>query len=218
MNNGLDTEFDCTAHVASLKSKGLSYVGRYYRMPPPASLKTPLTASEAMAITQGGLRIVSLFEYLSGAEGAIDTLNYAAGVTQGRTAYEQAVSAKQPANTPIYFAVDDDYDITDATYGNPIDDYFRGVSDGYKQAAGAGSAIFQVGVYGSGLICGRLLQNKRATYTWLAQSPDWRGYNSFTNWNIKQSPGDDNSINLDPNPNDEGSSYDFDEMDLNCGA
>jgi hypothetical protein len=216
--NGLDTEFDCTAYVTEIKAKSLSFVGRYYRMPPPASLKTPLTASEAKALTQSGLSIVSLFEYLSGANGAIDTLNYNTGVGQGQVAYEQAVGAKQPANTPIYFAVDNDYDITNAAYANPIDDYFRGVSDGYKKAAGTGGAIYQVGVYGSGLVCGWVLQNKRATYAWLAESVDWSGYRSFTDWNIKQSSGDLSMI-LDPNyePGDDPS-FDFDQMNPNCGA
>ena len=218
MNNGLDTEFDCTAYVSKIKAKNLAFVGRYYRMPPPASKKTPLTAAEAKALTLGGLTIVSLFEYLSGANMAINTLDYAAGVTQGQTAYQQAIAARQPAGTPIYFAVDDDYDITNPTYAAPIDDYFRGVADGYKQAAGNGNPIYQVGGYGSGLVCGWLLQNKRATYTWLAESEAWSGYKSFTSWNIKQGPGD-KSLILDPNykPGDDAT-FDYDQVNANGGG
>jgi hypothetical protein len=41
-------------------------------------------------------------------------------------------------------------------------------------------------VYGSGLVCKTLLAANKVTYTWLAQSTGWAGYNSFTQYNIKQ--------------------------------
>jgi hypothetical protein len=158
---------------------------------------------------------VSLFEYSSGYTGNIGDFSSDIGVSHGQTAYQQAIQAAQPANTPIYFAVDWDFDITQSTYAQPIDDYFSGVSQGYQNAAGSGAPIYQIGAYGSGLVCGWLLGNNRIAYAWLAGSPDWTGFNTFTNWNVKQSAGDD-SINF--NPGSTGSSFDFDQMNPNCGA
>jgi hypothetical protein len=213
MNNGLDTAFDATAYVADIYSKGLAFVGRYYRMP--TSSYPALGANEAKAITQAGLKIVSLFEYSSGSTGDISDFSPAIGVSHGQIVYAQAVQAGQPANTPIYFAVDWDFDITQSAYAQPIDAYFAGVLQGYQNAAGSSAPIYQIGAYGSGLVCGWLLGNKRITYAWLADSPGWTPSNKPITWNVMQSKGD-GSINF--NPGGKGSSFDFDQMNSNCGA
>jgi hypothetical protein len=80
--------------------------------------------------------------------------SYHDGFAQGSSAYGQAMSAHQPAGTPIYFTVDADF-APDQIAG-PVSDYFLGVVDAFE-AMGRGNSAYLVGVYGSGLTCNWLL-------------------------------------------------------------
>src|SRR5438552_174229 len=101
MPKGIDTHLDCTVSARGIKAAGYGFVGRYYRMPPPHSTKTPLKSAEAAALCNEGLWIASIWEYYSGANGRIDTLNYAAGKDEGERGYRQALAVPQPPGTPI---------------------------------------------------------------------------------------------------------------------
>jgi hypothetical protein len=161
-------------------SAGNEFVGRYYRQK--TSKWTPLTDKEAMALSKAGLNIVALWESRSD---VLAHFSHSAGVDEGTSAYHQAMLAGQPKGTPIYFAVD--FDCPASGIAGAVNDYFRGVADGYA-AIGAGSPAYTIGVYGSGNTCAWLLSHGRVTFTWLAQSTGWGGFKTFKNWNIKQGP------------------------------
>ena len=183
MANGIDSQLDCTSYAHQIASMG-SFIGRYYR--PAVSIWPTLTRAEAQALSAVGLSIVSLWEYISGSKGRIGSLNYDAGNDEGKQGYTQASRIPQPAGTPIYYAVDDGYDPQDQSEASAIDDYFRGINDGFAQCAGSGNAPrYKVGVYGPGAICQWLKGNGRVQYTWLANAPKWPGY-GYAGWNIKQ--------------------------------
>jgi hypothetical protein len=186
MAQGIDADMNCAPMAAEI-ARNYQFIGRYYRMPPPYSDLDPLTRTEAQALTSAGLFIVSLWEYISGSKMRIGSLNYRSGLDEGARAYAQAVAIPQPAGTPIYFAVDDGYDPSDATVAGAIDDYFRGVSDGFVQAAAGRPVDYKIGVYGPGAVCDWLKGKGRVSYTWLAYAPRWPG-SDYAGWNIQQSP------------------------------
>jgi hypothetical protein len=180
MAQGIDCALDCTKKVSWLKAAGTEFVGRYYRNS--TSRWAPLTHAEGQALSSNGLVLVALWESRSD---VIDHFSYTAGVDEGTSAYRQAMNAGQPADTPIYFAVD--FDCPIAGIAGSINDYFRGVVHGFD-AISSDTPSYNVGVYGSGNTCGWLLAHQRVKYTWLAQSRGWGGFATFTKWNIKQGP------------------------------
>ena len=185
MAQGIDSPVDCTTYAHQIAGK-YSFIGRYYRMPPPHSKWPSLTKAEAQILSTAGLSIVSLWEFISGSNGCVSSLNYDAGHDEGQQAYTQALAIPQPASTPIYFAVDEGYDPQIPSDATPIDDYFRGVNDVFASLAGAGNPPkYKVGVYGPGAVCQWLKTNGRVQYTWLANAPKWPGA-SYAGWNIKQ--------------------------------
>lgn len=178
---GIDSPLDCTKKIKAILAANLQFVGRYYRSK--KSKWAPLTASEAQALSNAGLSLVALWEYAS--DGA-KYFSYTAGVNDSTTAYQEAMLAGQPARTPIYFAVD--YDAAPEEVSGCINDYFAGIAAGY-QAIGRGNSAYDIGVYGSGLTCGWLLNHHSVTKTWLAVSSGWAGSKTFAKWNIKQGIG-----------------------------
>ncbi|ESY77851.1 hypothetical protein X739_32535 [Mesorhizobium sp. LNHC220B00] len=179
---GIDCATDCSKRASQIASAGKSFVARYYRS---ASSKwPPLTAKEAQAVSGAGLKIVTVWESDSD---HLSHFSHSAGVAEGTSAYRQAMSAGQPAGTPIYFAVD--FDCDGEGISGPINDYFRGVNDGFS-AISSKSSAYSIGVYGSGNACAWLVGHGRVQYAWLAMSTGWGGSKTFSGWNIKQGKAD----------------------------
>jgi hypothetical protein len=185
MAQGVDCALDCTK-TNWLKAAGVEFVGRYYRKA--VSRWTPLAREEGKTLSEGGLVIVALWESKSD---VLEHFSYAAGVDEGTSAYRQAMNAGQPAKTPIYFAVD--FDCPIAGIAGAANDYFRGIAHGFD----AIGPSYEIGVYGSGNVCGRLLSHRRVGYTWLAQSRGRGGFQTFNRWNIKQGPSQNKPFDHD---------------------
>jgi hypothetical protein len=190
MSDGIDCALDCTKKAAWIKANGNEFVGRYYRNS--ASKWTALGANEARSISATGLLVVALWE---GNSAVPEHFSYTTGVDEGTSAYKQAMNTGQPARSPIYFAVD--FDCSNLQIAGSVNDYFRGIAHGFD-AIGSSSPAYTVGVYGSGNACGWLLAHQRVSYTWLAQSKGWGGYNTFTSWNIRQGPTKSKPFDYDP--------------------
>lgn len=127
--------FDCATPLSlavarSFRADGYEFVCRYLV---PSGWKM-LSRSEAVAISQAGLQIVSVFE--TTADRALG--GYAAGLADGATALQAAAAVGQPAGSRIYFAVD--FDATAAQMSTVVD-YIRGCS--------VSTPNFLTGVYGS---------------------------------------------------------------------
>lgn len=69
--------------------------------------------------------------------------------------------------------------------------YFVEVDRVFRQSAAAhpGRGTFDIGAYGSGLVCDFLLSNRLVKYCWLAQSTGWPDYQAFRatgKWSLSQ--------------------------------
>ena len=176
--HGVDMAIDSRDVSSELRSNKLDFVARYYR--DPASRWPPLSAAEAAMLSSAGLNIVAVWEYRSH---RADYFSYASGYADALGAYRQAKAIGQPAGSAIYFAVD--FNAQEPDIRGPVDQYFRGIAAGF--AAAAPTPEYRVGVYGSGAVCAYLKRARLAQYAWLSNSNAWSGYDSFTDWNIKQS-------------------------------
>ena len=192
---GLDADGDLTLHAECLKSEGFDFAIRYYNTLNPAK---NLSLTEAQALVRAGLQLGAVWE--DGFPNHRSFFSHAKGVVHGTAAYHMAMAEiGQPADTPIYFAVD--YDASTDDVAGVINAYFQGIRDGFK-AIGQDAPRYQVGVYGSGLVCSTLLQNHLATFAWLSQSTGFRGSRQFAQqkaYNLIQLlPTDVCNINIDP--------------------
>lgn len=178
MARGIDTNTSCASVAPCLKQNGIDFVGRYYAN---CGSKV-LTLAEAQALSAAGLQIVAVWEDGYPTQGSY--FSYVKGVDDGTSAFHDAQSLGQPKNAPIYFSVD--YNAPQADIAGPIQDYFRGIRDGFATIAAAG-ASYPVGVYGSGAVCQSMLDAGLASYAWLSESTGFSGSKTFAAWNIKQS-------------------------------
>src|SRR5947209_6722595 len=112
------------AAIAALKANGVAFVCRYYDASGGTSAKC-LDAAEAQALLAAGLQIFVVYET---APTSVAYFTRAQGATDAAAAQLAAQRAGQPAQFPIYFAVD--YDASDADLQGPITAYFNGVDGG----------------------------------------------------------------------------------------
>ena len=132
------------------QGRAISFVVRYLR---------DLGRVEAAALSNAGLRIVSCYEESAGNLSPTNMAYFtrAQGQHDGRRGFTQAHAVGQPADTPVYFAVDTDPDIGQR---QAILNYFQGIADGYNQyladmqAQQKPAVTYAVGVYGSGCVLG----------------------------------------------------------------
>jgi hypothetical protein len=175
---GIDASVNTASQVACIAAAGKKFIARYYAR---GNKPKILRRAEALAISQGAMKIVAVWE--DGYPTGPAYFTRPQGVSDALEAHARADEIRQPHNTAIYFAID--YDASAADVAGPIREYFRGVAEGLA-SAGSGAAWYYVGVYGSGAVCESILAAGLARYSWLAQSTGWRGYYTFMVWNIKQ--------------------------------
>jgi len=167
---GLDTTVELTRHAVALRSQGYDFAMRYYSN----NASKNLSLGEARALSQAGLRIGVVWE-TSGTHAAFFTR--AQGLADGAQAYRMArESIGQPFGSAIYFAVD--YDPTQADIDGGISNYFTGVHAALY-VANDGAPSYRVGVYGSGLCCGALVERDIAVLSWLSQSTGFAGSRQY---------------------------------------
>lgn len=170
---GVDTAANVTNIVAALKANGYQFVGRYYS--DPANDWKIMSVQESAAIAKAGLQRVVVFqntndyyEYFSEKQGTKDA----------SAAISLAKARGQKSGSAIYFSVD--YDASEKEVNGQIKEYFKAVSEMILLAG------YNVGVYGSGLICRMIKSLGLASYTWLALAKDLQGSSSYKEWNINQ--------------------------------
>jgi hypothetical protein len=168
--NGLDTTIELTRHAAALKAQGYDFALRYYSN----NASKNLSLGEARALAGAGLQIGVVWE-TSGTHAGFFTR--AQGLADGAQAFRMAKeSIGQPFGSAIYFAVD--YDPTQADIDGVISNYFTGVHAALY-VANEGEPSYRVGVYGSGLCCGTLIDRGIATLSWLSQSTAFAGSRQY---------------------------------------
>ncbi|QJC52698.1 DUF1906 domain-containing protein [Paenibacillus albicereus] len=185
MAKGIDTAVNCHSLAKAIREAGYEFVGRYYNRNRP---QKNLTREEAAALSTEGLYIVAVWE--NGFPTSASYFSAEAGRRDGADAAAYARKAiGQPGGTPIYFTVD--YDASDADLNGPVRDYIRGVIESVQaegaEAARKGGKPYAVGIYGSGLTCGRIrAEHPQVAYAWLAESRGWRGHEAFAGWSLRQ--------------------------------
>jgi hypothetical protein len=195
---GIDLPIDARDVSMELKQSRLDFVARYYR--DPASRWPTLSPEEARTVSSAGMDLVAVWESHSHRP---DYFSYASGYNDALAAYRQAKAIGQPSGSAIYFAVDFNAQAPDVM--GPVDQYFRGVAAGLRTAGGE-APEYRVGVYGSGSVCGYLKAARLAELAWLSNSTAWTGYDSFTDWNIRQS-GRSPSLSFDQDSNEARGEY-----------
>lgn len=167
---GLDTTMELTRHALALRRQGYDFVLRYYSH----NAAKNLSLGEARALSQAGLRIGVVWE-TAGTHASF--FNRAQGLADGAAAFLMAKEIiGQPYGSAIYFAVD--YDPTQADIDGVISNYFTGVHAALYVGA-EGQPSYRVGVYGSGLCCGSLVERGMASLSWLSQSTGFAGSKQY---------------------------------------
>jgi hypothetical protein len=174
---GIDLANSTNPVLSQLRDGRIQFVARYYR--DPDSHFPRLTAAEAQRLSALGLKIVAVFEAHSANPAYF---SYARGYWDAVTAAQQAVAARQPAGSAIYFGVDFN---AQGWQLASVEQYFRGVDEGMA-AAGRGRPPYEIGVYGSGAVCGVVKGSGLARYAWLSNSTAWAGVRTYQGWNIRQ--------------------------------
>jgi hypothetical protein len=150
------------------QGRPISFVQRYLR---------DLRHAEAVALSNAGFHIVSCFEE-NAADPPITHFTHAQGQHDGERAFTQAQALGQPADTPIYFAIDTDPNNNQRHFA---EEYLEGIRDGFNhyvadmQAQHKPVVNYQIGVYGSGCVLDWCHAQGIATRFWQAFAPGWCG-------------------------------------------
>lgn len=165
----IDTPFNTVSQIPCLLSKGVTTVIRYYNFSNSRTFQQKcLTLAEALSAS--GLRIAVVFQQR---QNQIADFSNVKGLAAGRRAYQLAQnSIGQPAGSAIYFAVD--FDASKSEIDGSIIPYFEGIKSAFD-AESLGNPQYQVGAYGSGLVCGTLNARGLIERTWLSMSRGFRG-------------------------------------------
>lgn len=196
---GLDAPVNLTQKANCLRGQGFDFAMRYYNLSNSQTFpQKRLTLTEAKALVRAGFLLGVVFQQ---AGDAIGSFNRDIGVRHGKRAHDLAANTiGQPAGSAIYFAVD--FDASASQIDGAITKYFKGVQAAMAEANG-GSSRYQIGVYGSGLTCSKLLEKGLVSLTWLAQSMGFRGSREFAEqkrFNLRQFlPKVKCGVNHDPN-------------------
>ena len=195
----IDADFDVTPYLARLKSAGVKTVGRYYDRGYSSGIgescyhhpSKTLTKAELAAIEHAGMSVYVVFQHCGAQCLNFDSENKATadkGRKDAEAAAELARALHQPANTPVYFAIDfDPYPgscaLPAARIWPSIDAYFAQINEVFAQTR------WKVGVYGAGSTLQRMKASGKAKYFWLSTSLGHSGSREFFNsgqWHVFQ--------------------------------
>lgn len=211
---GLDAPVNLTNKASCLRQKGFAFAIRYYNLQNSTVFPEKcLTLPEARALVKAGFQLGVVFQQRNNKAAFFDRET---GRRHGARAHDLAANRiNQPAGSGIYFAVD--FDATPAQVNGVITQYFKGVKEALSDANG-GSPRFEIGVYGSGLTCRKLLEQGLVSLTWLTQSTGFNGSKEFAQqkrFNLIQFLDKTIcGIDLDPNENNPAKPTGFFTIDV----
>jgi hypothetical protein len=173
--------------TAKVRGRPVTFVCRYYNTNNP---RKNLTQREAIDLSGAGLSIVAIWE--NGFPTTRDYFTRARGARDGEAAFRMAFKFGQPAETPVYFAVD--YDAFNNADRTAVRAYFEGVRAGLRTylsdpALRAIARSYTIGVYGSSCVLDWCQDQGIATFFWQAHAPGWCGGRNRARWpnaNIRQ--------------------------------
>ncbi|MFC5470167.1 DUF1906 domain-containing protein [Cohnella suwonensis] len=168
MTKGIDCATPLTTSTAgAIAKEGYKFAARYL-VPDSYSWKR-LTPSEAQAITNAGMQIVSVYETSANRPAG----GSSAGQQDGASARKEAQTLKQSTGSAIYFAVD--YDAQPQDY-DEIEQYLK--------AAAAQIPGYDAGVYGSYAVVEEMYKRSACKRFW--QTYAWSGGKKSAHANLYQ--------------------------------
>lgn len=189
-NMGCDTSaYLSSTRAGKLDAYDFTFVGRYLNLL--TGYHDGLTSAEVNNIMNTNMFIYSLYQdnMPSGTTGFTAT----AGLNHATNAVALATAINQPANTPIYFAVDRNFSESQCA---DITDYFDAIKE-YLDSSDNNPNGYKLGVYSSGLLCEYVLDNIDSTaFTMKRNARADLGYD-YTDWNIYQNTADITFSNCD---------------------
>lgn len=171
----IDTNDNVSAHLGSLKSRGVVAVGRYYS----SSAWKRITKQEAIAISKAGIKIFVVFENDGDPE-----LTNGNGINHAQIAAKQARDIGQPEGSAIYFALEHLPGGYKKKHIDAIKEYIAGVKEGL-------AGRYKIGVYSDGVVCDALFTSGMCDYAWLSASLSFEGSKEFlasNRWSLAQDP------------------------------
>lgn len=164
--SALDACVPVTRHLELLKRSGVTLVLRYLNPLGPSEKEA--TESEARAIASAGMQMGLVSEgWGDFAHGGVSA---AAGQRDADHALVRAPLLGAPDGAGVYFAVD--CDASEQQIDKLVLPYFASIASILRPR-------FRVGVYGSGLVCSRVLSARLADLAWLSASMGWRESREF---------------------------------------
>ncbi|MBB6730071.1 glucosaminidase domain-containing protein [Cohnella zeiphila] len=165
---GIDCSTPLTAATAvSIAAANYRFAARY--LVPQQYAWKRLTKAEADAISNAGLKILSVFETTTNRSAG----GSSAGRSDGAAAYAEAQAVGQPAGSAIYFAVD--YDARAQDYD---------AIEAYLKAAAAQIPGYEAGVYGSYAVVEEMAKRAACKHFW--QTYAWSGGKQSARANVYQ--------------------------------
>jgi len=196
----VDTNDNTSSHIASLKSRGVTAVGRYYS----SRASKRLTRPEARALSDAGIEIFTVFE-----DNGDPELSVSNGIHDAQIALQQATTVGQPEGSAIYFALEHLPNGYNASHVPGIGRYFNGL----RQVL---DGKYKLGVYSDGVVCDALLDDRLCDHAWLSASSAFPGSKDFDRsgrWSLAQRRIDLNWSGLSVDTND--AKDDFGAFNLN---
>ncbi len=126
-----------SAKIATLRTRGVKYVGRYLT----GGTNKVLTNSEIALIFDNGMSIFPLYQEYGD---KVTYFSYDQGFTAGQAAYAAAKSFTVPVGTTLYFSVD--FDALDTEITSAVIPHFQGINAAMNDDYG-------IGVYGCRNVC-----------------------------------------------------------------
>ncbi|WFB47052.1 DUF1906 domain-containing protein [Vibrio coralliilyticus] len=164
MEKMIQAAWETSENIPAIKKAEIAYVGRYYGYANSTQLPTKcLSKAEATALSNAGFKIVVIFQKCQKSSACFSGLE---GEIAGKQALHRATQVGQPLGSAIYFAVD--FNATEYDVRGAIKDYFVSVNREL-------GSKYQVGVYGSGLVCSYLYNAGLCTHRWVSEKMDFSG-------------------------------------------
>jgi hypothetical protein len=164
----IDVALDVTARLPAIKAASYQTVFGYLSSINPNGPKC-WTVARVKAAAAAGLRVGLVHEGWGGVNGK--GISAADGTRDGAYCRQEALTLGAPPGACVYFACDQDF--SDAQITNLVLPYFRAIRLAF------GDKVYRVGVYGSGLVCERVINAGLADLSWEAQSKGWASYSAW---------------------------------------
>jgi len=166
--------------LVAAKAEDVTTIIRYYDHPNETIRGKTIRAHELDLIKEHDLQLAVVFQHNNN---KLSSFTSARGTSDADRCLELAEQINQPEESAIYFGVDGGWGNRESEF-NQILSYFEKASPLIRDGG------YRIGVYGSGLICRRLVALDLVDHCWLANAKAWPEYQNLfesEEWTMVQS-------------------------------